>query len=118
MRNVNDTLIDLRKRVNYWITIMKIYRDPSLTLYSFAKKLKTNTSYLSRVINKTFGTSFVRLINSFRVKDSIPLLIENKNIQDVFRMIGFNSRSSFNLAFKMNLRMTPSEFKYLYVAAT
>ena len=90
----------------------KPYLDHSLTIYVLAKRLKTNSKYLSQVINQEFDKSFIHFINEYRVQESKKLLLEDSNftIEAKSFMVGFKSKSSFNIAFKKNTGMTPSDY--------
>ncbi len=90
----------------------KPYLDHSLTIYVLAKKLKTNSKYLSQVINQEFDKSFIHFINEYRVQESKKLLLEDSNftIEAKSFMVGFKSKSSFNIAFKKYTGMTPSDY--------
>ncbi|MFM9908780.1 MAG: hypothetical protein ACKVOW_05510, partial [Chitinophagaceae bacterium] len=54
--NEEDKFISQWKdKVNDFVKAQKIYEEPELTLSELAKKLSTNTSLLSRVVNQAFG---------------------------------------------------------------
>jgi len=93
----------------------KIYLEPSITLTALAKKLHIPNRYLSQIINETFNLNFCDFINRYRVEYSKPYLSKledgKKNILEIAYMVGFNSKSSFNQAFKKHTGVTPSEFR-------
>ena len=93
----------------------KPYRDASLTLVSMAQKLSISVAYLSQIINKSFNQNFNDFINSYRIKESKELLLNpsdgRKNILQIAYEVGFNSKTTFNSAFKKFTGVTPSEFK-------
>ncbi len=93
----------------------KIYLEPSITLTALAKKLRIPNRYLSQIINETFNLNFCDFINRYRVEYSKPYLSKSdngkKNILEIAYMVGFNSKSSFNQAFKKHTGVTPSEFR-------
>ncbi len=92
----------------------KIYLDPSLTLTNVSKKLLVSVPYLSRIVNESFNANFCDFINQYRIEESKRLLkqlpINNKTILAVAYESGFNSKSSFNTAFKRQTGMTPTKF--------
>lgn len=93
----------------------KPYLNADLSAKEVAEKLKTNTHYLSEVINRNFGNNFTVLINEYRVKEACKLLIEkdkdNLTIESIAKEAGFNSKSAFNNAFKAVTGLTPSYYK-------
>lgn len=82
----------------------KPFLNPELTLNDLAKKLKSNSSELSSTINQHFNKNFNDYINELRIVEFIRLkaLEENTNytIEAVAYDSGFNSKSTFNRAFK------------------
>ena len=91
------------------------FLNPSLTLHDVSMQLKVSSRELSHLINKEIGQHFFDFVNEYRIRKAIDLLKDFSNnkltIQQVFYDVGFNSKSSFNTAFKKYTRMTPTEFK-------
>jgi AraC-like DNA-binding protein len=92
----------------------KVYEEPELTLSELAKKLKTNTSVLSKVINQRFGKSFNDYINEYRVNDIKKKLADpkykNQTILGIAFDAGFNSKSTFNRSFKKIAGISPKDY--------
>lgn len=90
----------------------RLFTDSTITLDKIAKQLGTNRSTLSKAINSGMGVNFATFLNSYRIKEAIRLLNENRaqsyKMESIGRMCGFNSRQVFHRAFKnetgMNLR--------------
>jgi AraC-like DNA-binding protein len=90
------------------------WRDPDLTLASLARKLGTNTTYVSRALNEGLGQSFSAFINARRVKAAQALLVEKAQEADLMAIAfdaGFNSKASFNRAFSEFAGMSPSAWR-------
>lgn len=92
----------------------KLYLQNDLSLAELSKRLNTNTTYLSKVINDIHGENFSQLLNHYRVDEASRLLAgqhaRNMTIEGIARMAGFNSKSAFNTAFKKIHSVTPSEY--------
>jgi AraC-like DNA-binding protein len=92
----------------------KVYLNNKLTIDEVAKKINTNRSYLSQMINDNFKTNFNNFINEYRVKEAQRLLLENDannySIEGISLSVGFSSKSTFNSAFKKFTGIRPSEF--------
>ncbi len=90
----------------------KPYLDQDLNIFSLAKRLNTNSKYLSQVINQEFNKSFVHFVNEYRIEDAKQILLTKNNytIEAQSQMVGFKSKSSFNIAFKRHTGLTPSLF--------
>ncbi|MEP2277788.1 helix-turn-helix domain-containing protein [Maribacter sp.] len=85
------------------------------TLYNTAKKLKTNTSYLSTVINTHLGTTFSAFVNEIRIDYIINELKTNKQLRSysvkaIAEEIGYKSADSFSKYFKQNTGLSPSSY--------
>lgn len=92
----------------------KVYSDDSVSLDSLSKKLAVSPRILSRLINEKLDKSFYDLINHYRIEDAKKQLLDEKNNKAILEIaydIGFNTKSSFNRAFKKETGMTPSQFK-------
>ncbi len=93
----------------------KIYLDPELSLPKLARQLGCSTHELSFLINHGFGKNFYQLINRYRVQESQRLLLDPQfshlNILAIGFESGFNSKTTFNTAFKNQTGMSPAEFR-------
>lgn len=93
----------------------KFYLSSGATLYNISKKLDTNTTYLSKVINDYKGKKYSDFLNELRINEAI-LRISEEDILKKFTLegfahdLGFKSKSSFNSAFKKYTGFTPSDF--------
>jgi AraC-like DNA-binding protein len=92
----------------------QVYLNPELSLSDLAATMGTNTSVLSRVINTGFGMNFNDLINQYRVEAVVAQLKKGVHLRQTLLSIafdcGFNSKATFNRAFKKLLNQTPVEF--------
>jgi AraC-like DNA-binding protein len=75
------------------------------TLNSLAKELKTNSTYLSKIINSSKKVNFSNYLNKLRIEYSIDKLKTNKSfrnytIQAIAEEVGFNKAQSFSTAFQ------------------
>lgn len=90
----------------------KIFLDPNLTIPKLADKMQIQPYLLSQIINTHFSQSFPDFINNYRINEAKVLLKDNNlKISSIATDCGFNTLSSFNLAFKKATRKTPSEFR-------
>lgn len=58
---------ELYDRIMNIIVLQKKYKDPNYSAKDLAKELKTNTRYLSAVINSRFGMNYSCLVNEYRM---------------------------------------------------
>ncbi|MFK8061317.1 MAG: helix-turn-helix domain-containing protein [Polaribacter sp.] len=93
----------------------KFFLKKNCTLVTMAKEVKTNTTYLSKIINSHYQKSFNTYINELRVNYTIKCLKEEKmfrkySIQAIANEVGFRSKESFNTAFKKQTGILPTYF--------
>lgn len=85
------------------------------SLSGLAKELKVSTHHLSQVLNESLMISFQDLMAKYRIRKACELLKEEANeqlkIENIAAMVGYNSKSAFNHAFKRKVGMTPSEYR-------
>ncbi len=87
------------------------YLNPDLKLGDLAESIKTNSSVLSRVINSSYGMNFNDFINSRRCEAFLQAIAAGEHRQHTLLSIaldcGFNSKSTFNRAFKKHTGKSP-----------
>lgn len=101
-------------KINEYVLINKPYLNPDLTISQLAEYLNIQPRILSQVLNEHFHQSFYDYINSLRIEESKKILLDpsnKKNILEILYEVGFNSKPSFNRAFKLFTGQTPTEFK-------
>lgn len=93
----------------------KPHLEPSLSLEELAERLKITAKTLSQVINESLDQHFFDFVNQYRIEEAKRLLCQDNHpkatILEVMYAAGFNSKSSFNTAFKKHAGMTPSQFR-------
>lgn len=102
------------QKLKYLLNTEKIYKQPDISVGKLAKKLKTNTSYLSVIINSRFEESFKTLINNYRINEARRLLrsseYSNYSIEGIAEEVGYQSRSTFYQSFKQITGLTPTQY--------
>jgi len=91
------------------------YLNTDFTQQSVAKKIKTNTSYLSYVVNKRFGKSFSEYSNELKINYVIrKLMTDSKyrkySTQALAESVGFKNAVSFTKSFSKRTGVTPIQF--------
>lgn len=91
----------------------KIFRCGSLQLKSLCAHINEIPHYVSQVINQDFNSTFYELINRHRVEDAKIMLVKtpDSTITEIAMAVGFNSKSTFNAAFRRHTRTTPTAFR-------
>lgn len=92
----------------------ELWRDPDLTLMSLARRLGTNTAYVSRGLNAAAGENFNAIINRRRVVALQHWLVAPGETRDMLTLAfdaGFRSKASFNRAFADYAGMSPTAWR-------
>ncbi len=117
-RNINLSKTELKTKTESILHVMateKPYLDSDFSIKQLAEKTKCPVYVLSFVINTSFSKHFSDFINSYRIKEAKFKLLhpdyQYLKIASIAFECGFNSLSSFNIAFKKHTGVTPSEFK-------
>lgn len=90
------------------------YLEPKLTLPDLAKITGIPVHLLSRIINETTGKNFFEFVNSYRVEEFKRIAsaekLKSMTLLALALEAGFNSKTTFNAAFKKITNTTPRDF--------
>ncbi len=102
----------LRDELQQLMIEQQPHLEGDLTLNELASMIGISQYQLSELLNKELHQSFFDFINSYRIEAAKQRLIERSEaIVDVAMNVGFNSKSSFNNAFKKLTGQTPSQYR-------
>ncbi|MCF8812829.1 helix-turn-helix transcriptional regulator, partial [Xanthomonas campestris pv. campestris] len=87
------------------------WREPDLSLPELARRMGTNSNYLSRGLNEGLGQTFSGFINGLRIAEARRLLAGDQDILTIALAVGFGSKASFNRVFRASLQCTPSDYR-------
>lgn len=93
----------------------ELFLSKESTLVEVAKKIQTNTTYLSKVINTHKEKSFTSYITDLRVDYAIERLSHDRKFRSftigaIAQEIGFKRSESFSKSFKVKTGLYPSYF--------
>jgi AraC-like DNA-binding protein len=114
-QNTGDDFIkEWKEKILQVVVGEKQFEKPELSLTDLAKQLGTNASVLSRVVNKGFGMNFNDFINYYRVQAVLEKLKageqKTQTLLGIAYDCGFNSKATFNRAFKKVTGVSPKEW--------
>lgn len=113
-QRIPDELRPLRDRLLVYMTTEKPYLEPELSLANLARRLHTNPVVLSQVINTGAGKNFNDFVNQYRVEEFKRQVQNPANAHLSFLGLaldcGFNSKATFNRAFRKGTGQSPGEF--------
>lgn len=91
----------------------KAFSDEDLTLSGLARELGITPHQLSQILNERLQKSFSLFVNEYRVMEARELIAKEpqRSLLSVCHACGFNSKSSFNRAFRQICSETPQQFR-------
>lgn len=93
----------------------KPFLNPSITIQKISDDVNIPVRDLSLLINHKLGQHFFDFINKYRIENAMTILNDSKKnkvtILEILYEVGFNSKSSFNTAFKKHTGATPTEYR-------
>lgn len=116
---LSDEQIDiLLTRIRETLKDKSILFNSDFSLNMLAQIVKSNTKYVSWVINNTYEKNFKTLLNELRVREASKMLDDfdkysNYTIQTISEEVGYRSSTSFIQAFKKIVGITPSVYQKL-----
>ncbi len=110
--HIDEVYKELYDRVVAYFETYKPYLDSELTIHSLVKDLYSNKLYISRAISHFTGRNFCQFVNYYRVMFSMESFRDNPELKvhELATLCGFNSLVSYNMAFRLFMGETPSEW--------
>ena len=93
----------------------KPFLNPSLTIQDISGDIGIPVRDLSVLINHHLGQHFYDFVNTYRIENAMDILKDitksKVTILEILYDVGFNSKSSFNTAFKKHTGNTPTFYR-------
>ena len=118
---VEENSIHIRKlaEIDQFMLDKKPFLDASLTLFDLANQLGISKQEFSLLINRDLNQRFFDFINGYRIRLAMDILKDpskkDLTVLEVLYEVGFNSKSSFNTAFKKLTNYTPTQYRQKYL---
>jgi AraC-like DNA-binding protein len=113
--NKSDEMALQMELVKKYVLENESYLEPSLTIQELSKQVDIPVRDLSLLINRHSNQHFFDFINEFRIQKAKQLMKDpakkEHTILEILYEVGFNSKSSFNTAFKKFTNQTPTAFR-------
>jgi AraC-like DNA-binding protein len=106
---------DKRMLVEEYMEQNKPYLDAKLSIKQLAQQIGIQEKELSILINHHMDKHFFDFVNEYRIDKAKRILTDpsqsDLTILEILYPVGFNSKSSFNSAFKKYTHQTPSQYR-------
>ena len=93
----------------------KPFLNPSLTIQDVSVAIEIPVRDLSLLINHKLEQHFYDFVNTYRIENAMDILkVSTKSkvtILEILYEVGFNTKSSFNTAFKKHTGNTPTSYR-------
>ncbi|TGV02437.1 helix-turn-helix domain-containing protein [Flavivirga rizhaonensis] len=110
-----ERLKNIEEKILSTMEEKQLYKNRKLQLKDLSKEVSTSENNVSEVLAKQFQTNYYDFINSYRVNEVKRLMNSEKHkgykLIAIAMEAGFNSKTTFNTAFKKSTGQTPSEYK-------
>ncbi|SIQ52784.1 helix-turn-helix domain-containing protein [Chryseobacterium sp. RU33C] len=102
-------------RLKNYMTEKKSFLNSSLTIQDVSGEIEIPVRELSLLINHQLGQHFYDFVNTYRIENAMNMLKDETKskvtILEILYEVGFNSKSSFNTAFKKHTGTTPTLYR-------
>ncbi len=90
----------------------KLFLQDNLSLNKLSESISESENHISETLSQFLNTKFFQFVNSFRVEEAKKALQNSdKLITSIAFDVGFNSKSTFNTAFKKVVGYSPSAYR-------
>lgn len=103
----------IRLKLEKALATPEVFTDSLLNLRSLSRTIGEKAHYVSLVINRDLNANFYELVNRQRVAQAKRLLVAEpeRTVLEIALAVGFNSKSTFNTAFRRETGLTPTGFR-------
>lgn len=108
----DQELQQIAQQLNLVMEQKALYMDPELSLRELSAAIAIRENKISETFSRYFSKNFYDYVNGYRIEQACSLLKDSDlNILTIAMEVGFNSRSTFNAAFKRITSQTPSQYR-------
>lgn len=120
---VRETYRDLLRDVNEKSALTPIvqsarkfinshYSRPDLTLQHVGDALQVSPTYLSKLLKKELGCSFIDYLTRVRIKHAVRYMHDPASkVYEIAERVGYNSQHYFSIAFKKMMGVSPVAYR-------
>ena len=111
--NVQETTEErICRRLSELFDEQHIYREFELHVEDVAMRIGTNRTYLSAVLNKKYGSNFLKFVNQYRLNEACELLKSTSwPICRIADRVGYRNLNTFNSCFRERFGLPPKQWR-------
>jgi AraC-like DNA-binding protein len=103
------------KKITREMETNRYFTNNLASLAGLARQINESSHHVSQVINEKMNRNFFEMLAWYRVEHAKKLIRQDKQgkitVEELAEMVGYNSKSSFNSAFRKYTSKTPSEYR-------
>lgn len=112
----NDKKRGILVRIEQTMEKDKAFCDPNFSLSRLSEIVESNQTYVSQIINETYGKNFSDFLNDYRTREACERLLDTENygnytISGIAADVGYKAQSTFIRAFKKSTGLPPSVYQ-------
>jgi len=108
---------EILKKIKHEMEQGSYFTNSLASLSGLARQINESPHHVSQVINEKMNRNFFEMLAFYRVEHAKKLIRQDKHgkitVEELAELVGYNSKSSFNSAFKKYSSKTPSEYRKL-----
>jgi AraC-like DNA-binding protein len=107
------TVARIKRKIEGALARPEICGDSLLNLRSLSRTIGEKAHYVSQVINQELNVNFYELVSRHRIERAKQLLgaASRQTVLEIALVVGFNSKSTFNTAFRKETGLTPTAYR-------
>lgn len=103
------------KKIKHEMEANSFFTNNLASLSGLARQIGESSHHVSQVINEKMDMNFFEMLAFYRVEHAKKLIRNDRDgkitVEELAELVGYNSKSSFNSAFRKYTSKTPSEFR-------
>ncbi|WP_240479506.1 helix-turn-helix domain-containing protein [Pseudoalteromonas rubra] len=90
----------------------QLFMEEDLSLNKLASVIGVSENHISETLSQLLQTNFFQFVNGYRIEEAEKLLKStDSQVSTIQFDVGFNSKSTFNTAFKKATGLTPTQYR-------
>ena len=103
---------EIADALNDAMTKEQLFMEDDLSLNRLSEAVSVSENHISETLSQYLNTNFFNFVNSYRIQAAkAQLQNTDKQVSTIAYDVGFNSKSTFNAAFKKIVGDTPTSFR-------